>query len=162
MVTADIVRQRPFFFFGFKREEVMGKDYRRLDSLLAALDEAGRDARGKLMLIFAFGEDPRELCEIPEVNEYLQEIVRRCAHFFYYIMPNMDVVHPFALSLAGAYVLFTDPDSRSAQVRIRDMSSAKETIEQILNDADQYAHSVEDYEGMGELWQVIRACGLPV
>lgn len=80
------VKNADMIFFSVSKRELLNKDYTRIEKNIKILNEAGKLAKGKLMLTFdGFDFDKREIFEIPEIREYVKNIWDKCKHIFYFL-----------------------------------------------------------------------------
>ena len=64
------VKNADIIFFSVSKRELLNKDYTRIENNIRVLNNAGKLAKGKIMLTFdGFDFDKREIYEIPEVRD---------------------------------------------------------------------------------------------
>lgn len=159
-LTEEMVRNESLLLYGFPPAEVEARDYRRLDALISTLRAVGKAARGKMLILFPYDDDPRELYDIPEVNSFIAEIMTRCPHFFYFVAPDVEAIRPLALCLCGAYVMAVDSRNQNARVGIRDIAAAGTKLRGILAEAKDYARALRDTQRMADLESAMRNVGI--
>ena len=80
------VKNADIIFFSVSKRELLNKDYTRIENNIKILNEAGKLAKGKMMLTFdGFDFDKREIYEIPEIREYVKNVWDKCKHIFYFL-----------------------------------------------------------------------------
>lgn len=80
------VKNIDIIFFSVSKRELLNKDYTRIEKNIKILNEAGKLAKGKMILTFdGFDFDKREIYEIPEIREYVKNIWDKCKHIFYFL-----------------------------------------------------------------------------
>ena len=80
------VKNADIIFFSVSKRELLNKDYTRIENNIKILNEAGKLAKGKMMLTFdGFDFDKREIYEILEIREYVKNIWDKCKHIFYFL-----------------------------------------------------------------------------
>lgn len=80
------VKNADIIFFSVSKRELLNKDYTRIEKNIKILNEAGKLAKGKMMLTFdGFDFDRREIYEIPEIREYVKNVWDKCKHIFYFL-----------------------------------------------------------------------------
>ena len=80
------VKNADIIFFSVSKRELLNKDYTRSENNIKILNEAGKLAKGKMMLTFdGFDFDKREIYEIPEIREYVKNVWDKCKHIFYFL-----------------------------------------------------------------------------
>lgn len=80
------VKNSQLILFSVSKREILTKDYTRIEKSIQILNNAGKFAKGKIMLTFdGFDTDKREIYEIPEIREYVKNIWNKCKHIFYFL-----------------------------------------------------------------------------
>ena len=80
------VKNADIIFFSVSKRELLNKDYTRIENNIRVLNNAGKLAKGKIMLTFdGFDFDKREIYEIPEIREYVKNVWDKCKHIFYFL-----------------------------------------------------------------------------
>ena len=80
------VKNSYIIFFSVSKRELLNKDYTRIKNNIKILDDAGKFAKGKMLLTFdGFDFDKREIYEIPEIREYVKNIWDKDKHIFYFL-----------------------------------------------------------------------------
>jgi hypothetical protein len=92
-VPEKVIRAGNATVFSLQPCEVSMRSYARIDRLFTTLERCGKDAFQKILVSFAFDNDPRELYEIPEVQECLTYMYGRAPHMFYWFLPDRPPQH---------------------------------------------------------------------
>lgn len=84
--SVDDIRESEIIFYSVSKRELTEKDYTRIEKSIKMLNNAGKIAKGKMLLTFdGFDNDEREIYEIPEIREYVKNIWKKCKHLFYFL-----------------------------------------------------------------------------
>ena len=82
----DDVKKATIILCSVSKRELINRDYTRIEKNIKILNDAGKLAKGKMMLTFdGFDFDKREIYEIPEIREYVKNIWDKCKHIFYFL-----------------------------------------------------------------------------
>lgn len=87
ITLADIINN-DILAYNVTQEDVESENVTNLERVLEKFEKVGKQARGKLMILFMYDEDPREIYEIPEIRKWLRKALRRNPHLFYWVSNN--------------------------------------------------------------------------
>lgn len=143
-VTAEMFDGESLLIFEVQKKEVKNSDYERINGLIAALNTAKSKARGKIALSFAYDDDVRELCEIPEVVAYAKKIFEMCPHLTYFLMPDLNAIRAFVLCMINAKV--KSRKGGYAQIDT-DMAEYMAKVQQLIHEIKKYGQTINDVSG---------------
>ena len=85
-VTAEDIRDDGMLMFFLSRNEVEVCATYRMEQQIAELRKLGTDAKNIMAICFmGYDNDPREVYDIPAVQEYLGKLLKNVQELFYYI-----------------------------------------------------------------------------
>jgi len=87
--------------FSVEKAEVKAQDYTAINNYLELLQERGKDGRGSLILTFAYDDEKEEIFEIPEIREYVCQLLILHPSLFYYLVPIREISLAIAFCLMG-------------------------------------------------------------
>jgi hypothetical protein len=86
----------------FTEREIDALDYERFDRLVVVLDRCAMGSREKLLLQFAYGDEPQEVFEFAETCDFVRGLFARCPQLYYYLYPHNGISGALLLCMAGA------------------------------------------------------------
>ncbi len=72
------------------KHEVCNKTYDRVLDCISQLERVGKDAKGKLSILFEYDDHPDEIWEIPEIRTWVAGLIEQAPHLFYFLTKLMD------------------------------------------------------------------------
>lgn len=155
-VTEAMLKDDNIIVFGISKEEVNSKNFDRIfDTLTCAsrLGGVGKDAHGKLMLAFAYDDDPRELYEIPEVCEYMRNVYKTFPFFFYFLTPYSAANIALLYCIIGVSVVSKSRSTGNVKVALVSEAEATELIKSLTQATRLLGISLGDTEGVNAALQ---------
>lgn len=140
-ITAEMLASDDLFLYQIQKDEAARSDFVRIDSLFKELKKAGNNAFCKVCIAFDYDDDPRELCEIPEVVSYIKGMFDLCPHLVYFLLPDQATLRTYIFCLADAKI-----KSRSEGMAHMDVDKNKflAKIQEIERNTKAYATSIGD------------------
>lgn len=82
------IKKADLVVYAIHREDLINKNFSKFDNVLEALQQAGKNARGKLMITFdGYDNDDREIYLIPEIRDFVKHFYDKCNYLFYFLTP---------------------------------------------------------------------------
>ena len=137
------VKNADIIFFSVSKRELLNKDYTRIENNIKILNEAGKLAKGKMMLTFdGFDFDKREIYEIPEVRDYVKNIWNRCKHIFYFLT-GLDNNRAIIFACLNDYKCFYRINDKEKQLHI---IYNKEIKDKTIDEMIKFGIKIDDVE----------------
>lgn len=84
--SVEQVKKADLLLYAVSKKEVESKDVKRLIDSLEILKQAGKDAKGKLLLTFnEYDNDEREIYMIPEIRSFVKILWEKYKYMFYFL-----------------------------------------------------------------------------
>ena len=90
-----------------EKEYIDSCSLKKFSKVAGKFEAAGRDGRSKMMLIFdGFNDDPREICEIDVIRQWVAKAFKYYPHMFYWLTP-FENNNSFIIACLSDFVLTT-------------------------------------------------------
>ena len=99
--------------FALSKDEILTRDFRRLDTFIKLLKECETAARQKVMLTFSgYDHTALEIYEIRAIRLFVEKLVRKYPYFFYFLTP-LQSNSSLILSCICEIQMLADTDKKS-------------------------------------------------
>ena len=138
--TLADIRHSDIIFYPITKEDVMEKDFSGIDDMVNVLRQAKKHARGKVDFNFMYDSDYREIYEIDEIRQYVQEMILKFPEIFYYFsLHNHGCITAIIACLSKIDNMIDKGETKHINMRID-----KELFEKIINNAQRYMYEIGD------------------
>jgi len=83
---SDILDPKSLCMVGISKDEILTRDFRRLDEFIKLLHECKTSSRQKVMITFmGYDETPQEIYEIKPIRLFVEKLFRKYPYILYFI-----------------------------------------------------------------------------
>lgn len=143
-VEAVVKADGGLFICHISRKEVETCDLQRVLSIVDAFEHFGRNARGKLVILFSgYDHIPQEIYEIPAIRAWVAELFAQKPHCLYFVTTLQNI---FQLLIACVANIQTFKSLDPVAPVVLNISVPKDTYAKIHEALRAYATKVGDRE----------------
>lgn len=143
MPTEQEIINNEFIGISISKDEVIHKDFIRIDYLVRMLRKLETKARGKLMITFEGYENSGEAYMIPEIRKYINQLYEDNKELFYYIYTGEGSTLQFMILCLLQVNIINDLGNRK-KVAIDAGENSRKIITGIVKNMQQYVEKIDD------------------
>lgn len=99
--------------FALSKDEILTRDFRRLDNFIELLKECKNGARQKVMLTFSgYDDTAQEIFEINAIRRFVEKLIRKY-HYIFYFLTDFKFNSSFILACICDIQIVADTDNKS-------------------------------------------------
>ncbi|MCT4662697.1 MAG: hypothetical protein N4A40_12620 [Tissierellales bacterium] len=127
-------------YFSFSKDEVVNKDYERINDVIETFKKAKIMGKNNLMLAFeGYEEDIKDIYEIEEIREYIHKLIDIHPYLFYFLS-DIDNNNGLILACISSFEI------KEPRIGIQ-LTFNKELIGKITRDTFEYGKLINEYPG---------------
>ncbi|MGE5438052.1 MAG: hypothetical protein ACM3O3_12635 [Syntrophothermus sp.] len=141
-IIKDIVNHKKVCV-SISQKEVKELDFKRIEIVIDALKKCNDLANNKLIVLFDYSLDDKEVYEIEEVRVFISKLFEKHNQIFYYLSyENMDTFSMFFVSLMHVKRV----EDKSQHEKIVSFTANTEVANKIVDGIRDYMFKIHDYD----------------